>query len=197
MSFLFLPSQKVVDKSNFTVAIEWRKAIHNGEKPSPLEEESTPQGQLKGIKEPRYLSSLKAPVEVDESQKVREALDSPIAITPQNVDQIYSASRVDEEERAENKASLSVAKLPIIKKKKRIASKPLPKYPWICRKRGQEGSVSLMVQTNEEGQVISVSLHKSSGYAALDQSALTAVKYWVFDDHASQKILSIAFHLKS
>jgi TonB family protein len=73
---------------------------------------------------------------------------------------------------------------------------PLPTYPWICRKRGQEGQVHLCIQTNEQGQVIKAILHKSSGYALLDQTALEAVTIWTFVEGSKQKLLSISFRLK-
>jgi len=73
---------------------------------------------------------------------------------------------------------------------------PLPSYPWVCRKRCEEGVVCLHVQTNKEGRVTAVCLHKSSGYALLDEAALEAVKSWTFEEKNLQKILSIAFRLK-
>ncbi|MBI2707724.1 MAG: energy transducer TonB [Proteobacteria bacterium] len=73
---------------------------------------------------------------------------------------------------------------------------PLPSYPWVCRKRRQEGVVCLHVKTNKEGHVIEASLHKSSGHALLDKAALDAVKAWTFKERNFQKILSIAFRLK-
>ncbi len=76
------------------------------------------------------------------------------------------------------------------------AYKPLPKYPWVCRKRGQEGIVSLKVKTDEKGRVKEVIVHKSSGYERLDKSALETIKLWVFSEGEFQKILSIAFRLK-
>jgi TonB family protein len=89
------------------------------------------------------------------------------------------------------RATNPLAKDQILKK----SYQPLPKYPWICRKRGQEGHVCLFVRTNGEGRVIRARLHKSSGHSALDQAALTAVKEWIFSDYTSQKLLSISFRL--
>lgn len=78
----------------------------------------------------------------------------------------------------------------------RKSYKPLPKYPWICRKRGQEGCASLLIQTNEEGRVIRASLQKSSGYLSLDQSALNAVKTWLLPNAPGQQVVSIVFRLR-
>jgi TonB family protein len=73
---------------------------------------------------------------------------------------------------------------------------PLPSYPWICRKRHQEGIVTVQVILSSKGRVIKALLHKSSGYERLDQVALQAVKSWILAEGPSQKILSIAFRLK-
>ncbi|HUX78165.1 MAG TPA: energy transducer TonB [Alphaproteobacteria bacterium] len=73
---------------------------------------------------------------------------------------------------------------------------PLPEYPWICRKRRQEGKVFVDVKTNAEGHVLEVSLHKSSGHARLDKVALDAVKTWSFAEGNQQKVLILAFRLK-
>jgi|GEM_PF-3695225 len=73
---------------------------------------------------------------------------------------------------------------------------PLPSYPWVCRKRGQEGVVCLHVKTNKEGHVVEVNLYKSSGHDLLDKAALEAVKSWILSEGNSDKTLSIAFRLE-
>ncbi len=78
---------------------------------------------------------------------------------------------------------------------KRRSHHPLPPYPWICRKRGQEGVVALKVKINEKGQVTEALLQKSSGHTRLDEVALEALKTWIFVEDSCTKILSIAFRL--
>jgi protein TonB len=56
-----------------------------------------------------------------------------------------------------------------------------PVYPYIAQKEGQEGVVILLVEVNSAGQVNSVEVVQSSGYALLDQSALDAVRKWRFN----------------
>jgi len=58
---------------------------------------------------------------------------------------------------------------------------PVPEYPLIGRKRGYQGTVTLEVLVNREGRVADLRLSTSSGYAVLDQAALTSVKTWLFD----------------
>lgn len=57
---------------------------------------------------------------------------------------------------------------------------PKPKYPMVARRKGYEGSVLLRVWVVESGDVGKIELEKSSGFDVLDNSALDAVKDWVF-----------------
>jgi protein TonB len=56
-----------------------------------------------------------------------------------------------------------------------------PAYPEMARVRGYEGVVLIAAEILPTGRVGSVKIHKSSGYAILDQSALEAVKPWKFE----------------
>jgi len=62
----------------------------------------------------------------------------------------------------------------------RYAENPKPTYPQEARKKGYEGEVLLKVEVLANGLVGQVEVKKSSGYEALDRSALTAVKQWKF-----------------
>jgi periplasmic protein TonB len=57
---------------------------------------------------------------------------------------------------------------------------PKPKYPQIAKRHGYEGLVILNVLVLKNGKVGKVEIRKSSGYDVLDNSALDAVKSWVF-----------------
>ena len=72
---------------------------------------------------------------------------------------------------------------------------PLPTYPWVCRKRGQEGVVIIFIRTNNEGKVIDTKVHKSSGYDLLDEAALKATQSWILAEGRVEKTFSIAFRL--
>ena len=56
----------------------------------------------------------------------------------------------------------------------------IPVYPEIARKQGWEGTVILKVLVEEDGSCKHVAVEKSSGYDALDHSAVRAVKEWKF-----------------
>ncbi len=57
---------------------------------------------------------------------------------------------------------------------------PAPNYPLASRLLGEEGRVLLRVQVDTSGCTRSVLLHRSSGHARLDGSALEAVWSWKF-----------------
>ncbi len=57
---------------------------------------------------------------------------------------------------------------------------PKPRYPMLARMKGYEGTIILRVFVLESGGVGNVQLEKSSGYEILDESALNAVKDWIF-----------------
>ena len=53
-----------------------------------------------------------------------------------------------------------------------------PAYPMGSRRKREEGTVVLRVVVSPEGRVAEVSIHQSSGYPALDEAALGAVRKW-------------------
>lgn len=57
---------------------------------------------------------------------------------------------------------------------------PVPPYPPLSEKRGEDGTVKLKVYVNALGEPEQVLLEKSSGFDRLDQSALDTVKHWRF-----------------
>ena len=57
---------------------------------------------------------------------------------------------------------------------------PKPVYPAIARSRGWQGKVLLRVSVSAEGLSEAVTIHRSSGHEALDESAIAAVEKWQF-----------------
>jgi protein TonB len=53
-----------------------------------------------------------------------------------------------------------------------------PAYPAISRRLGEEGMVVLRVELDQAGSVVHAEVKASSGFARLDEAALTAVKTW-------------------
>lgn len=58
---------------------------------------------------------------------------------------------------------------------------PSPGYPLRARRMGYEGLVMLKVQVDEYGRVDDLEILKSSGYAVLDQAAISSVRKWLFE----------------
>ena len=57
---------------------------------------------------------------------------------------------------------------------------PSPRYPRSARQRGWQGVVELLVMVDKHGRVVTVDIHKSSGFKLLDRSAVKTVKNWRF-----------------
>jgi TonB family protein len=55
-----------------------------------------------------------------------------------------------------------------------------PPYPLAARRQGAEGRVLLRAQVLEDGRCVQVNILRSSGHAALDESALATVRRWHF-----------------
>ncbi|UCD57918.1 MAG: energy transducer TonB, partial [Candidatus Hydrogenedentota bacterium] len=60
------------------------------------------------------------------------------------------------------------------------AYNPKPVYPRKARRRGQEGTVLLLVEVLPDGRVGKISVENSSGHELLDSAALKAVRRWRF-----------------
>ena len=60
------------------------------------------------------------------------------------------------------------------------AFNPSPVYPELARRRGQEGTVRLLVQVGTDGVVHNLGILHSSGYTLLDEAAVRAVRRWRF-----------------
>lgn len=62
----------------------------------------------------------------------------------------------------------------------RYADNPRPEYPEVARRKGWAGEVQLLVRVADTGGVDRISVHRSSGYSALDRAARRAVRLWRF-----------------
>lgn len=65
--------------------------------------------------------------------------------------------------------------------KVRVRSNPAPNYPSAARQARQQGTVTVDVEVSTAGLPLTVSLARSSGFPALDQAALAAVRRWEFE----------------
>ena len=59
-----------------------------------------------------------------------------------------------------------------------LLSAPNPVFPLSSRRKRESGTVVLRVIVGEDGRVDQISVQRSSGFAALDEAALSAVRRW-------------------
>lgn len=59
-----------------------------------------------------------------------------------------------------------------------LLSAPSPVFPMSSRRKHESGVVILRVVVGEDGRVDEISVQRSSGFPALDEAALTAVRKW-------------------
>jgi len=122
------------------------------------------------------------------SSAKKRALPPP-SVVPASGPSLHKAGRREEVVASQSIASPSV--------KARQTHTPLPAYPWICRKRGQEGEVGLHLTLSSEGRVLSAQVEKSSGFSLLDEAALEGVKDWVLEEGPSQREVTLSFRLET
>jgi protein TonB len=70
-----------------------------------------------------------------------------------------------------------------------ILSRKSPLYPLASRRKGESGTVVILVNLDGQGQVLEASIRSSSGYPALDRSAMAAVGKWKFRPGAPPLLL--------
>ena len=61
-----------------------------------------------------------------------------------------------------------------------MSRNPKPPYPISSRENGEQGAVMLYACITDHGKVERVDLAQSSGYPALDRSALNTIRHWSF-----------------
>ena len=75
----------------------------------------------------------------------------------------------------------SIADRKALRKTVRLIKSERPRYPQAARREGWEGTVVLRIAINSGGAVEKVKTQESSGFPALDESAMQSVKTWRFD----------------
>jgi len=68
----------------------------------------------------------------------------------------------------------------IVEAKPEVSRNPPPRYPETARRNKWEGRVLVRARVDANGRVQSVQLARGSGYALLDQAAVSAVRGWRF-----------------
>ncbi len=104
---------------------------------------------------------------------------------PKNIPQASESIRQEFDDGLEqaNEISNSPAAAPILMSSTDsiILNNPEPPYPISSRENGEQGRVLLNACVTQEGGIYSLELSKTSGYPALDRSALNTVRLWKFN----------------
>jgi len=181
--------QKSQNKVPQKISIDEAASVKEPAVPKPESARKLPKPVLPVIKEKKVAlpatPSLKPVNEIQPaSEPVTEALVEPIAAPELSkpVEKINAGGKlagVVEESQSSLMTSEDSVKnyqeaLP------RYDINPLPKYPEVARRRGQEGTVTLEVLVLADGRVGEMDLVASSGYRSLDKAALKAVRRWQF-----------------
>lgn len=69
---------------------------------------------------------------------------------------------------------------PVFVSEPEIVNWSQPRYPRSAQRRNQQGVVMLEVTVDEDGRALTISVLESSGFDALDKSAIAAVENWEF-----------------
>jgi protein TonB len=147
--------------------------------PTPLQPPTKPTAQLKQ-KIVANTSEKAAVLATEQSAELKETAD---LLPVQNVAQQVAEPT---EVAAPNPATPSAA--PVKAKPVYIAPSfgadylhnPIPEYPSMARRKGEQGRVLLKVLVTLNGDAGNVTLEKSSGSSYLDEAAINAVKNWKF-----------------
>lgn len=73
---------------------------------------------------------------------------------------------------------------------------PAPVYPMLSRKRKEQGTVILKLLVRANGSVSDISIHQSSGFTRLDESAVQAVKRWHYTPAVQDSIAIDYWHFQ-
>jgi protein TonB len=106
------------------------------------------------------------------------AIETPPAAESAPVAPDTAAVRSPSEGAASDPAPVALA---TIAARPRYKINPEPPYPALARRRRQEGVVLLSVRVDSAGRPEAVAIQTSSGYRALDEAALEAVRRWEFE----------------
>jgi periplasmic protein TonB len=68
-------------------------------------------------------------------------------------------------------------------------ARPAPPYPKIAQDQGEQGRVTLLMQADEAGNLLSVEVKQSSGFPVLDRSAMDFVRrHWTVSPGGSNRL---------
>lgn len=105
---------------------------------------------------------------------------SPVSAPPANIKRSGKKS-VANSARSSGRRGLAGADAGGIYIPAKYARCPAPAFPQEAKKSGIKGTVFLLVEVDENGRPVSVSIRRTSGYELLDTAALRTVRGWRFE----------------
>lgn len=134
-----------------------------------------PKEKVKPEPKPEPKKPLEKPVE-----KVVETPPAPVEVTQPSETEQPPVEHPLQEVATESLPPSAPPEEPLIEARADYLNNPLPHYPRLSKRAGEEGTVVLKVRVSAAGEAKQVELHTSSGYKRLDKAALEAVKNWQF-----------------
>ena len=186
-----IPPRKIIQVQlmSMSPAISQKKTVpvtqQSPESPVPVKAESQPQSaklhvsaeKTKNRTKDKPLLKKQSLVKRKQVGQIQQNNPLPLTTqkdaTPTSTSATHSSSQ--NQTSKENKTPETPARLDTS-----YLSNPAPEYPANARESEQEGTVLLQVKVSATGSVLQINVHRSSGYSALDQAAINAVRYWKF-----------------
>lgn len=174
------PQAPVPSNATPTINVSWIAAAQPAETPAPASQPSKNQAAKPDSKPARKVITKPAKPQTLSVNAGREPADLALPVAEPETNE-PSAASIDSGASAPAAAisePAPVTTLPGLNAD--YLNNPAPVYPDSARRQGEQGRVLLRVLVDAAGSVQQTVLRKSSGFAALDQAALDAVKNWRF-----------------
>jgi protein TonB len=150
---------------------------------NPLAEEAIKKPEIEASSKPEKIQkpqpTPKAPVEKPVEKIAKKPVEATELPQPSDTDLTPLDSALNEII-AEALPNSAPPEEPLIEAAADYLNNPLPHYPRLSKRAGEEGTVVLKVRVSAAGQAKQVELYATSGYKRLDKAALEAVKNWQF-----------------
>ncbi|MDP2902694.1 MAG: TonB family protein, partial [Methylovulum sp.] len=135
----------------------------------PPEKKTRPKVKPKPKPKPKAKSEIKKPVVKPENKPAESVQPTTSASQPTSIAPVATAPT------ANNIQSSPMARDVPANANANYLNNPKPDYPHLARQRHWEGKVILRVYVTADGRCGNLSVYRSSGHEALDESAMTAV----------------------
>ncbi len=166
-------------------------------KETPAEKKTVPKKEVVPKKEPQKKAdpakAVKTPAEKAPVQEVQSRADKSDNVVGTQVNPGVNAAPADTARttppQVQPERVVEIDTLEVVKK-------VLPDYSSFSRKRKEEGTVKI-IATVTDGRVVNAEVESSSGYPRLDESALRAVRQWLFKNSGTVRVrVPVVFRLK-